>query len=50
MMGEYAYNFGLIDYQERTKIEQTNLNATYQDLNKRWEDLYKFILQGYQYN
>lgn len=40
MMGEYAYNFGLIDYQERTKIEQTLLNATYQDLNKRWGDLY----------
>jgi len=40
MMGEYAYNFGLIDYQECTKIEQTILNATYQDLNKRWEDLY----------
>jgi hypothetical protein len=40
MMGEYAYNFGLIDYQERAKIEQTILNATYQEMNKHWGDLY----------
>jgi hypothetical protein len=40
MMGEYAYNFGLIDYQERAKIEQVILNATYQNLNRRWADLY----------
>ena len=40
MMGEYAYNFGLLDYQERSKIEQILLNATYQDLNHRWRDLH----------
>lgn len=32
-MGEYAYNFGLLDYQERAKIEQFILNATYQNMN-----------------
>lgn len=41
MMGEYAYNFGLIDYQERARIEQYALNATYQELNHRWRDLHE---------
>lgn len=41
MMGEYAYNFGLIDYQERSKIEQYILNATYQEMNRRWRDLHE---------
>ena len=40
MMGEYAYNFGLLDYQERAKIEQYILNATYQNINRRYRDLH----------
>ena len=28
-MGEYAYNFGLIDYQERSKIEQYILDIVF---------------------
>jgi vitellogenic carboxypeptidase-like protein len=40
MMGEYAYNFGLLDYQERASIEQYILNATYQNLNGHWRELH----------
>jgi vitellogenic carboxypeptidase-like protein len=30
-VGEYAYNLGLIDYQERSYVERLILNATYQE-------------------
>ena len=40
MMGEFAYNFGLLDFQERAKVEQYILNSTYQELNERWRDLH----------
>ena len=38
-VGEYAYNLGLIDYQERAKVEQMIINATYQDRMRAWVDL-----------
>eukprot|EP00178_Gracilaria_changii_P027583 TRINITY_DN8909_c0_g1_i1.p1 TRINITY_DN8909_c0_g1~~TRINITY_DN8909_c0_g1_i1.p1 ORF type:complete len:186 (-),score=1.00 TRINITY_DN8909_c0_g1_i1:381-938(-) len=44
-MGEYAYNFGLLDYQERSKIEQYILNATYQNMNNRYRDLHVSFYQ-----
>ncbi len=41
LMGEYAYNLGLLDFQERSKIEQVILNSSYQFLNERYTDLHK---------
>jgi hypothetical protein len=38
--GEYAYNLGLIDYQDRTRAEQYLLNASYQFINQRMKDLH----------
>ena len=38
--GEYAYNLGLIDYQERSKVEQIIINATYQDRIRDWTGLH----------
>lgn len=38
--GEYAYNLGLIDYQERSTIEHVILNATYQERFRNWRDLH----------
>lgn len=39
-VGEYAYNLGLIDYQERTKVEQIIANATFQERMNYWDDLH----------
>jgi hypothetical protein len=39
-VGEYAYNLGLIDYQERSKVEQMIINATFQDRIRAWRDLH----------
>lgn len=39
-VGEYAYNLGLIDYQERSTIEHLILNATYQERFRNWRDLH----------
>lgn len=39
-MGEYAYNLGLLDYQERSVIEQVILNGTFQERRKYWKDLH----------
>lgn len=39
-MGEFAYNMGLLDYQERAKIEQIILNATYQSRDSQWAELH----------
>lgn len=40
-VGEYAYNLGLIDYQERTKVEQVIANATFQERMRYWKDLHQ---------
>lgn len=40
-VGEYAYNLGLIDYQERSMIEQIILNATYQERTRDYDELHK---------
>ena len=45
MMGEYAYNMGLVDYQERSKVEQIIINATFQEQRKLWDDLHKTFEQ-----
>lgn len=37
-VGEYAYNLGLIDYQERSRVEQMIINATFQDRIQAWND------------
>lgn len=37
-VGEYAYNLGLIDYQERAKVEQMIINATFQERIHAWND------------
>lgn len=34
--GEYAFNLGLIDYQERMMIEHIILNGTYQERMRDW--------------
>lgn len=39
-VGEYAYNLGLIDYQERQMIEHLILNATYQERRRDWDGLH----------
>lgn len=39
-MSEYAYNLGLMDYQERSKAEQMVLNATFQNRNRNWRDMH----------
>ena len=39
-VGEYAFNLGLIDYQERSTIEHVILNATYQQRFRNWRDLH----------
>ena len=39
-VGEYAYNLGLIDYQERSRVEQMIINATFQDRIRAWRDLH----------
>ncbi len=39
-VGEFSYNLGLIDYQERSMIEQIILNATFQERRKYWVDLH----------
>lgn len=39
-VGEYAYNLGLIDYQERSKVEQMIMNATFQDRIRSWRELH----------
>lgn len=38
--GEYAYNLGLIDYQERSKVEQIIINATYQDRIRDYRNMH----------
>ena len=35
-VGEYAYNLGLLDYQERSMIEHIILNGTYQRRMQDW--------------
>ena len=37
-VGEYAYNLGLIDYQERSRVEQMIINATFQERIQAWND------------
>lgn len=39
-VGEYAFNLGLIDYQERQTIEHLILNATYQERNRDMDQLH----------
>lgn len=39
-IGGFAYNVGLIDYQERAKIEQLILNATFQNKYHQYNDLH----------
>jgi carboxypeptidase C (cathepsin A) len=39
-VGEYAYNLGLIDHQERSTIEHVILNATYQERFRNWRELH----------
>lgn len=39
-VGEYAYNLGLLDYQERSKVEQIIINATYQDRIRDWRNMH----------
>ncbi len=39
-MGEYAYNLGLLDYPERSTVEQIILNGTFQERSRYWKDLH----------
>ena len=39
-VGAFAYNVGLLDFQERSKIEQLIINATFQNRNRQWSDLH----------
>lgn len=39
-MGSFAYNIGLIDFQERVKIEQLIINSTFQERGKDWDELH----------
>jgi len=39
-VGEFAYNLGLIDYQERSWVEHLILNATFQERTRDWRNLH----------
>lgn len=39
-VGGFAFNFGLIDYQERAKVEQIIINATFQERERNWKELH----------
>lgn len=39
-VGTFAFNLGLIDYQERSKVEQIIINATFQEREKQWNALH----------
>lgn len=39
-MGSFAYNVGLIDFQERVKIEQLVINSTFQEKARQWDELH----------
>lgn len=39
-VGAFAYNVGLLDFQERSKIEQLIINATFQNRNRQWRYLH----------
>jgi vitellogenic carboxypeptidase-like protein len=39
-VGGFAFNFGLIDYQERAKVEQIIINATFQEREQNWAELH----------
>jgi vitellogenic carboxypeptidase-like protein len=39
-VGEFAYNMGMIDYQERSMIEHILLNGTYQQRARDWDSLH----------
>lgn len=36
----FAYNIGLLDYQQRSRIEQIVINATYQSRMRHYDDLH----------
>jgi len=39
-VGGFAFNLGLIDYQERAKVEQIIINATFQERDQNWRGLH----------
>jgi hypothetical protein len=39
-MGGFAYNLGLLDYQQRARIEQVIVNATYQQRFRQYDALH----------
>lgn len=39
-VGTYAYHLGLIDYQERMKVEKMLLNASRHDLAFKYDELH----------
>lgn len=39
-VGGFSYNIGLLDYQQRARIEQVIVNATFQDRMKQYDDLH----------
>ena len=39
-VGAFAYNIGLLDFQERSRIEQLIINATFQNRNRQWSNLH----------
>lgn len=40
-VGEYAFNLGLLDYQERSAFERLIMNSTYQKNRHKWEDMHE---------
>lgn len=48
-MGEYAYNLGLIDYQERSKVEQIIINATYQERIRDFRNMHDSFDDAIEY-
>ena len=39
-VGGFAYNLGMLDYQQRSKIEQLIINSTFQYRSRLWSDLH----------
>lgn len=39
-VGAFSYNVGLLDFQERSKVEQLIINGTFQQRNRRWDELH----------
>lgn len=48
-MSTYAYNLGLLDFQEREKVEKMLLVATRHSMDSNWDELHTITNSIYDY-